>query len=70
MNLDNFINFLFRIFFLHPDGSLLSDVINKDGNSKFKYYYFSTDSILTPWMRCWSYLKAGGNPPKMSCDLM
>ena len=46
MNLDNFINYLLRIFFLHPDGSLLSDVINKDGNSKFKYYYFSTDSIL------------------------
>jgi len=35
-----------RIFFLHPDGSLLSEVTNKDGNPKFKYYYYSTDSIL------------------------
>ena len=36
----------FRIFFLHPDGSLLTDVTNKEGNPKFKYYYFSTESLL------------------------
>merc|ERR1711874_418932 len=35
-----------RIFFLHPDGSLLTDVINKEGNPKFKYYYYSTESVL------------------------
>jgi len=35
-----------RIFFLHPDGSLLTDIINKEGNPKFKYYYYSTESVL------------------------
>ena len=35
-----------RIFFLHPDGNLLKDITNKEGNPKFKYYYFSTESIL------------------------
>ena len=35
-----------RIFFLHPDGSLLKDITNKNGNAKFKYYYYSTESVL------------------------
>ena len=36
----------FRIFFLHPEGDLLKDITNKEGNPKFKYYYYSTGSIL------------------------
>ena len=35
-----------RIFFLHPEGDLLKDITNKEGNPKFKYYYYSTESIL------------------------
>ena len=35
-----------RIFFLHPEGSLLKDITNKEGNPKFKYYYYSTESLL------------------------
>ena len=37
---------ILRILFLHPDGSLLRDVINKDGNPKFKYFYASTDDVF------------------------
>jgi len=36
-----------RIFFLHPDGTLLKDIINEAGNEKYKYYHFSPDTILT-----------------------
>ena len=35
-----------RILFLHPEGNLLKDITNKEGNPKFKYYYFSTESIM------------------------
>eukprot|EP00092_Neocalanus_flemingeri_P003456 GFUD01003705.1.p1 GENE.GFUD01003705.1~~GFUD01003705.1.p1 ORF type:complete len:163 (-),score=35.51 GFUD01003705.1:270-758(-) len=34
-----------RILFFHPDGSFLPSMINKDGNPKYKYYHFSTESV-------------------------
>ena len=37
---------MFRIFFLDPDGNILPDIVNREGNPKFKYYYYSADSLL------------------------
>ena len=39
-------NYVFRIFFLDPDGNILPDIVNREGNPKFKYYYYSADSLL------------------------
>merc|ERR1712080_723980 len=34
-----------RILFFNPDGSLLDDIINRDGNPKYKYYHYSPNSV-------------------------
>jgi len=34
-----------RILFFKPDGSFLKDIINTDGNPKFKYYHYSAHSV-------------------------
>jgi protein-disulfide reductase (glutathione) len=34
-----------RILFFKPDGTFLSDIINTDGNPKFKYYHYSAHSV-------------------------
>jgi len=36
-----------RVLFFHPDGSLLKDIINDEGNEKYKYYHFSTETIVS-----------------------
>ena len=35
-----------RIYFLKPDGSVLQDFYNKEGNPKFRYYYNSIDNLV------------------------
>ncbi|XP_021373424.1 thioredoxin domain-containing protein 12-like [Mizuhopecten yessoensis] len=35
-----------RIFFLDNNGEVLNDHYNKDGNSQYKYYYYSPDHIV------------------------
>jgi len=35
-----------RIFFLHPEGRVLTDIINKEGSPKFKYFYADTESLI------------------------
>ena len=34
-----------RILYFHPDGSFLPSITNADGNPKYKYYHFSTESV-------------------------
>ena len=53
-----------RIFFLHPDGSLLTDVINEDGNPKYKYYYHSTESVLNSMEKVVELSKSWTKPDK------
>ena len=35
-----------RIYFLKPDGTVLPDFYNKQGNPKFRYYYHSMDNLV------------------------
>jgi len=53
-----------RILFLHPDGSLLRDVINKDGNPKFKYFYASTDDVFDSMEDVLDLAESWTNPVK------
>ena len=46
ININIMHNDVFRIFFLDPDGNILPDIVNREGNPKFKYYYYSADSLL------------------------
>ena len=46
ININIMHNDVFRIFFLDPDGNVLPDIVNREGNPKFKYYYYSADSLL------------------------
>jgi len=34
-----------RILFFKPDGTFLKDIVNTDGNPKFKYYHYSAHSV-------------------------
>jgi len=53
-----------RILFLHPDGSLLKDIINKDGNPKFKYFYASSDDVLDSMEDVLELAESWTNPVK------
>ena len=55
---------ILRILFLHPDGSLLRDVINKDGNPKFKYFYASTDDVFDSMEDVLDLAESWTNPVK------
>lgn len=35
-----------RVYFLKPDGTILPDFYNKEGNPKFKFYYHSMDNLV------------------------
>ena len=35
-----------RLFFISPQGTPLMDVMAVDGNSRFKYYYFSEEQLI------------------------
>ena len=53
-----------RIFFLQPDGSLLTDVINEKGNPKYKYFYHSTESVLASMEKVVELSKSWKKPDK------
>jgi len=36
-----------RLFFFDPEGDLLGDVVNENGNPEYKYYYYDEVSIVT-----------------------
>ncbi|XP_060085660.1 thioredoxin domain-containing protein 12-like [Ylistrum balloti] len=48
-----------RIFFLDSDGNVLNDHYNKDGNSQYKYYYYSPDHIVKSMKGVLETLKSG-----------
>ena len=35
-----------RIFFVHPNGKVMQNIINKDGNPKYKYFYVDTEALV------------------------
>ena len=35
-----------RVFFLDPDGKVLSDIANANGNPNYKYYHYQVSTIL------------------------
>ena len=35
-----------RIFFLNPQGQVLTEIQNSAGNPNYKFYYFNSDSVL------------------------
>ncbi|XP_067932466.1 thioredoxin domain-containing protein 12-like [Watersipora subatra] len=40
-----------RIFFMNPNGEIISDVYNESGNAQYKYYYPQPDAILSSMRR-------------------
>ncbi|XP_069127296.1 thioredoxin domain-containing protein 12-like [Argopecten irradians] len=48
-----------RIFFLDSDGNVLNDFYNKDGNSQYKYYYYSADHIVKTMKSVLDSVKGG-----------
>ncbi|XP_046388732.1 thioredoxin domain-containing protein 12-like [Ischnura elegans] len=36
-----------RILFLSPDGEVLEDITNEEGNPSYKYYYFNVNDIIS-----------------------